>query len=603
METKDEYQEFKQIKDGHSILIPAFFKSKKIRNKILKKFEHIGFLDYKIVIEDLKKYDSITDKLDYLKTVKEKYYDKYSVVLESLSREEHLYLVDYENNNTRDFIWESIFGKYPVKLPLLSEEVRSCPLISPLHIQKPVYDTYFKNGLENPEFTYWFLKYNAAQIFDWYINDNKDIFKFQKKLNSNLRETFIKAELKKLNDLEEKANNLLLNDEVDIYKYHQDSKYHNEVILLRVLDGKYYKRNTTFTVNTASEEAITYANHILLKPYLEKQLKNNQTSKIQALFQFINFLHTNIDNFNQYNDLIKELELLIEQRKKLNPENNYKDKLQYDQVQAELESKFKTLQDNTANLIKSKAKELNVCNFDNEPNYNFDGIEVEIRQLKKNFGNEDLPEIFKYKNQYIEYRSQTHKTFLSLQFFFDELDEIAKSLFDYFKDTEQNEFEPFETKAIQVNSIEEVIKGFKQEQTKFTLSTQNEDLLTTSKEEEKNNLTVSTIEGWLIEFKEQKILIEKHYKNLVTALNDYFEKGTFPKLENKIKVGRVNKKRFGWVLNRIFHAEGKGIEIDLLRFAKDNISIFEDVNFDEDNLQKSNLYKYFTTNTKQHRKH
>ena len=37
------------------------------------------------------------------------------------------------------------------------------------------------------------------------------------------------------------------------------------------------------------------------------------------------------------------------------------------------------------------------------------------------------------------------------------LDEITKSLFDYFKETEQNEFEVFETKAIQVNNLSEAV--------------------------------------------------------------------------------------------------------------------------------------------------
>ena len=120
-------------------------------------------------------------------------------------------------------------------------------------------------------------------------------------------------------------------------------------------------------------------------------------------------------------------------------------------------------------MIKAKARELNVCNFDSQPNYDFNGVETEIRQLKDNFSNEDLPEIFKHKSQYIEYRSQTHGTFLSLQFFFDELDEITKSLFDYFKDTDRNEFEAFEIKAIQVNSFAEALQGLKKGQTKFTL--------------------------------------------------------------------------------------------------------------------------------------
>lgn len=184
------------------------------------------------------------------------------------------------------------------------------------------------------------------------------------------------------------------------------------------------------------------------------------TPKIKALFHFIEYLNSNIDSFNLNNDLIKELELLDEERQKVRSKKTFKDKLKYDEVQAEIETKFKILQGNTANLIKAKAKELNVCNFDNEPNYSFNGIETDIRQLKENFSKNDLPEIFKHKQQYIEYRTKTHKTFLSLAFFIDELDEITKSLFDYFKETEQNEFEAFESKAIQVNDIGEAVKLF-----------------------------------------------------------------------------------------------------------------------------------------------
>lgn len=181
------------------------------------------------------------------------------------------------------------------------------------------------------------------------------------------------------------------------------------------------------------------------------------TNKIKALFQFIEYLHSNIYNFNLNNDLIKELELLDEERQKVSSKKTFKDKLKYDEIQVEIEKKFKILQDNTANLIKEKAKEFNVCDFDDELNYSFYDIETDIRQLKENFIKDDLPEIFKYKLQYIEYRTKTHKTFLSIGFFMNKLDEITKSLFDYFKETEQNEFEVFETKSIKVNNLSEAV--------------------------------------------------------------------------------------------------------------------------------------------------
>jgi|TARA_R110002153_G_C13330970_1_gene498000 phosphoglycolate phosphatase-like HAD superfamily hydrolase len=253
--------------------------------------------------------------------------------------------------------------------------------------------------------------------------------------------------------------------------------------------------------------------------------------KIKTLFQFIEYLHSNIENFNQYNDLIKELEQLDKERNQLKTRNNYKDKQQYDKVQAQLESKFKTLQENTAHLIKAKARELNLCNFDNEPNYSFNGVETEIRQLKDNFSNEDLPEILKHKSQYIKYRSNTHCTFLSLQFFFNELDEIAKSLFDYFKeDISQNEFEPFETKAIEVNSIAEAAQRFnKQRPTKFIIpnfmgKTQNRIL---EKLANFNFFQIEVIADLEFEGETYKDVKQKNNDSILTTENWEQYKGTF----------------------------------------------------------------------------
>ena len=117
---------------------------------------------------------------------------------------------------------------------------------------------------------------------------------------------------------------------------------------------------------------------------------------------------------------------------------------------------------------------------------------------------------------------------------------------------------------------------------------------TKTEQEIKNDFTLSTIEDWLFEFKEK--MNEADYQNLVSALIQYFETGIFPKLSKPIQInGRPNKKLFGWALNRIFEAKGKGVEKELLQFAKQYISLFTDVKFDERYILKSNLYKYFTT--------
>ena len=49
------------------------------------------------------------------------------------------------------------------------------------------------------------------------------------------------------------------------------------------------------------------------------------TPKIKALFQFIDFLHSNIDNFKQHDEVIKNLDSLTEETQRL--ETIYRQKL------------------------------------------------------------------------------------------------------------------------------------------------------------------------------------------------------------------------------------------------------------------------------------
>lgn len=104
--------------------------------------------------------------------------------------------------------------------------------------------------------------------------------------------------------------------------------------------------------------------------------------------------------------------------------------------------------------IKNTAIELNVCEFKNDRSFRWNGIEGEIDNLKKNFTDEDIPVITLYKDRYIEYRTKTNCNYFQDNFFRD-LDRTLKELFDFFKTTDKNEFEPFEIKTVYVNSIHE----------------------------------------------------------------------------------------------------------------------------------------------------
>jgi len=153
-----------------------------------------------------------------------------------------------------------------------------------------------------------------------------------------------------------------------------------------------------------------------------------------------------------------------------------------------------------------------------------------------------------------------------------------------------------------VNKVEEQVNKYRNlfisfEKDEHNLPTRQTETESEQETQTENDFTLSTIEDWLFEFTDN--MNEADYQNLVSALIQYFETGTFPTLSKPIQInGRPNKKLFGWALNRIFKAKGKGVEKELLQFAKQNISLFTDVPFDENNILNSNLYKYFTTQTK-----
>jgi hypothetical protein len=179
------------------------------------------------------------------------------------------------------------------------------------------------------------------------------------------------------------------------------------------------------------------------------------TPKIKALFQFIDYLHNNIEYFNQYKALINELVLLHEERMLIKPMSNYREKLKLDEVLEHWLPNYKKLQNNTANLISAKAIELNLGNFDDELFLFTSEIGDEIDQLKRNFSKDDLSEIFTRKSQYLEFRKNDYCDFFTLFLFFEELDMNTKVLFGFFKEpSDPNEFEAFETKVVQIDKKE-----------------------------------------------------------------------------------------------------------------------------------------------------
>lgn len=195
--------------------------------------------------------------------------------------------------------------------------------------------------------------------------------------------------------------------------------------------------------------------------------------KIQALFNFIDYLDKKKSQYiEKYIPLCDELKNLKEQRSELRPNENYISKQKYDKIQNEIEEKFTPILSDIYNPITNKLKELGICS-DDETYLNIWNNNISaISEFKINFSPEDIPKVIEYKQKYLSFRTETNTDFLCLSFVFHSLDETLKELFDFFKDTNDNEFQDFETKTIKAKNIAEAIKGFKENgNVKFSIPT------------------------------------------------------------------------------------------------------------------------------------
>lgn len=185
------------------------------------------------------------------------------------------------------------------------------------------------------------------------------------------------------------------------------------------------------------------------------------SKKIKALFDFIDFLDDNKREYiRKYIPLCHELEDIFDQKNKLDPNKNYKEKLEYDKLQFQIKEKFSLINSDIYLPIINKLLELEIWSGDEAYSSIWNNNVSEIYKLKENFNSEDVNQILEYKEKYLKFRNETNSNFLSLELIFHSLDSILKILFDFFKDTSENEFENFETKTIKANSFSEAIKDY-----------------------------------------------------------------------------------------------------------------------------------------------
>jgi hypothetical protein len=183
---------------------------------------------------------------------------------------------------------------------------------------------------------------------------------------------------------------------------------------------------------TENKQFEFYKNYLL-----EKIKKPQQKGAIQNLFNFIDFLHTNIDNFNKYNDIKNELNLLNSERNNLEPENSFNDKLRFDEIQKEVEQKFNIIHKNIIQLIEDKATENRIFEFNR----------TQILELKQNSNSKDLEILLNLRDKYFTFLEKTNSEYFP-KFLFSDLNRLLKELFDFFDKSYKNEFKMFESSTI-----------------------------------------------------------------------------------------------------------------------------------------------------------
>ena len=174
-------------------------------------------------------------------------------------------------------------------------------------------------------------------------------------------------------------------------------------------------------------------------------------NRAQNLFQFISFLHSNIENFNKYDDVISRLYYLGKKRYEIRPEQ----KLKLDEIQAEINDKHKIMMDSIIYPIKNSAKELNIWNwikFDSESVYK----SADEEKLLENLSGDEIKSISSIKRKYFEFRKHTNADpIFSMSYFFYNLDKLLMRMFEFCIQTKKEEFKKIKVKFddITVNEI------------------------------------------------------------------------------------------------------------------------------------------------------
>ena len=200
--------------------------------------------------------------------------------------------------------------------------------------------------------------------------------------------------------------------------------------------------------------------------YLEKiEVLEEENHKAKAVFNFIEFLHSNIDKFKSYIPTAEKALSISREMSQLKPNENFADKIKYNELNELKNKEFDKVFKNVTQIIINKALELNICTKTNgviKLNWDVNTFQ----KFKDHATHNDLPLINKIKDKYLEFKLHTDNSgFLSLGLFFFDLHRELKELFIFYNQNAKAEFEEIENRKIPVpkpfNSLSEEQQNLK----------------------------------------------------------------------------------------------------------------------------------------------
>lgn len=185
--------------------------------------------------------------------------------------------------------------------------------------------------------------------------------------------------------------------------------------------------------------------------------KTQQSDPLTLLFSFIDFLHINIDNFNQYDSDILELKKMRERFSQLG--FHYTEKVERDALQEGINEKWDVILDNIVNPIKNKVVELDLFDWQAPETLGNNYFHM-ANTLSKTYDKKDLDAILNAKTQYIEFTNKISPNIIQQsELIFDYLYKVMVEIAKNFH--EKGDMPIKHEEARRVDTFEELVEGAK----------------------------------------------------------------------------------------------------------------------------------------------